>query len=576
MRQGCPRDLGVSMACPVAHEAVSRPSRDPCPQSSLRRILLVALLLAIPARLFAHPMGNFSISHYGGITIQRGFVEIRYLLDMAEIPTFQELQQTGLTARTDDPKLSSYLAEKSGALARGLKVSINGVPLALKLTSQTAIFPPGAGNLPTMKIAFVYRAEMPESCPEKVCWLGYEDTNLPGRAGWKEIVAQPAGGIHFATSTAPATDRSTQLSNYPTDLLNSPPQDLTARIAFTFEEDPNAVAVPRIPPSAPVLPSAYTGQAQNSSATAATRPNAPPSAGAGPRSQIEIKPNQQATPRNAFTELISAKQISFSVAWLAALVAIGLGALHALEPGHGKTIVAAYLVGAKGTARHAVLLGSIVTIAHTAGVYFLGAVTLYAQKYIVPDQLYPFLGVASGLIITGMGLYLFLQRYAGKLAHSHSHSHAHSHGPFGHTPPHDHSHEQPLTHSHSALSAETHTHSHLQPDQKPSITQLLVLGITGGIVPCPAALVVLLSAVALHRVGFGLFLIVAFSLGLAAVLIAMGLAAVCARRLMSRVPIEGPLIQRWLPLTSAAMITVLGCLIAVRGLIAAGIVQIRL
>lgn len=565
------------------------------PERLPRRILLAAfltsLLLIFPARLLAHPMGNFSISHYAGITIQRGFIEIRYLLDMAEIPTFQELQQTGLTARTNDPKLSSYLAEKSNTLARGLKVSFNGMPLALQLTSQNAIFPPGAGNLPTMKIGFVYRAEIPESCAQKVCWLQYEDTNLPGRAGWKEIVAQPASGVSFASSTAPATDRSAQLSNYPTDLLNSPPQDLTAKIAFTYEEDPNTTAVPRIPPSAPASQNPSAGPAGKSSAPAATQPNPPPSAGASPPSQIEIKPNQQTTPRNAFTELMSTKQISFSVAWLAALIAIGLGALHALEPGHGKTIVAAYLVGAKGTARHAVLLGFIVTIAHTSGVYLLGFVTLYAQKYIVPDQLYPFLGVASGLVIAGMGLYLFLQRYAGRLTHGHTHSHgpgghshthdfphthSHDHAEHSHIHAHDHSHEPSHSHSHDAPSIERHTHSHLPPGQKPSITQLLVLGITGGIVPCPAALVVLLSAVALHRVGFGLFLIVAFSLGLAAVLIAMGLAAVYARRLMSRVPTEGALIQRWLPLTSAAMITILGCVIAVRGLIAAGIVQIRL
>ena len=245
------------------------------------------------------------------------------------------------------------------------------------------------------------------------------------------------------------------------------------------------------------------------------------------------------------------KQIGFGIALLAAAIAAGLGALHALEPGHGKTIVAAYLVGSKGTARHALLLGMIVTISHTAGVYLLGAITLYAQKYILPDRIYPFLGVLSGILIAGMGCYLFLQRYiGGEFAHTHSHD---------------------LSMAAGAPKEGTRLQS-----GRVSARQLLVLGITGGIVPCPAALVVLLSAVALHRTGFGLFLIVAFSIGLAAVLIAMGLVAVYAGRMMSRLPIDGPLVQRWLPMGSAAMITALGCVIAVRGLMAAGIVQIRM
>jgi ABC-type nickel/cobalt efflux system permease component RcnA len=151
----------------------------------------------------------------------------------------------------------------------------------------------------------------------------------------------------------------------------------------------------------------------------------------------------------------------------------------------------------------------------------------------LPDRLYPFLSVMSGILIAGMGMYILLQRFSGIDI-------SHSHGPGGHT--------------------------HVLEGR-----QIAALGITAGIVPCPAALVVLLSAVTLHRVGFGLFLIVAFSLGLAAVLIAMGLAAVSASRLMSRLPADGPLIQRWLPIASAAIITTLGCVVVARGLMAAGI-----
>ncbi|MBV9766885.1 MAG: sulfite exporter TauE/SafE family protein, partial [Acidobacteriaceae bacterium] len=274
---------------------------------------------------------------------------------------------------------------------------------------------------------------------------------------------------------------------------------------------------------------------------------------------VPLQANRQPTPRNAFTELMRTQQLRLGIVLLAVGIAASLGALHALEPGHGKTIVAAYLVGSKGTARDAILLGTTVTISHTAGVYLLGAITIYAQKYILPERLYPFLGVLSGILIAGMGFYLFLQRFLGaEFAHSHSHGsegHSHAHGPFRH------SHMHQGEHEHAG---------------KVSGKQLLLLGITGGIVPCPAALVVLLSAIALRRVGFGLLLIFAFSIGLAAVLIVMGLVAVYAARLMSRLRTEGPLIQRWLPLASASMITLLGCGIAIQGLMTAGILQIKI
>jgi ABC-type nickel/cobalt efflux system permease component RcnA len=212
-------------------------------------------------------------------------------------------------------------------------------------------------------------------------------------------------------------------------------------------------------------------------------------------------------------------------------------------------MVAAYLVGSQGTAWHAMVLGLIVTATHTAGVYILGAVTLFASRYVVPERLYPWLGVISGLSIAGLGFSLFLRRYAG-LGHTHAHAHSH----YTH---------QPHPHPHHGLATV-------------SLRALLVLGVTGGIVPCPAALVVLLSALSWHRVGFGLLLIVAFSFGLAAVLITIGLLMVYAHHLMARFHGDGMLLTRWLPLTSAAVMTVFGMAIAVQALISAGIVQIRL
>jgi ABC-type nickel/cobalt efflux system permease component RcnA len=268
-------------------------------------------------------------------------------------------------------------------------------------------------------------------------------------------------------------------------------------------------------------------------------------------------------------------QLGFGIVLAALAVAVGLGALHALEPGHGKTMVAAYLVGSRGTAWHAMVLGLIVTATHTAGVYILGAFTLFASRYVVPERLYPWLGVISGLIIAVLGFSLLLRRYAG-LGHAHAHAHGHSHAhAYGHAHHHTPGHGEEDGHAHSHHSHQHHPHPHPVPSTV-SLRALLALGVTGGIVPCPAALVVLLSAVSLHRVGFGLLLIVAFSFGLAAVLIAIGLLMVYAHHLMARLQGDGRLITRWLPLTSAAVMTVFGMAIAVQALIVAGILQIRL
>ena len=221
---------------------------------------------------------------------------------------------------------------------------------------------------------------------------------------------------------------------------------------------------------------------------------------AAPVSQHLASAHAQNTPRSRFTELISTQhRLSFWFLFSATLIAAGLGALHALEPGHGKTIVAAYLVGSRGTAKHAVLLGIVVTAAHTSGVFLLGAVTLYASRYIVPEKLYPWLGAISGLSVAGLGIFIFLRHWTGETGeHAHAPGERHSHwflSMFKQATPLETEPEKSA--SRGAGSS----------DSKPigrvlSLRELCILGITGGIVPCPAALVVLLSAFSLHRVGF--------------------------------------------------------------------------
>ena len=359
-------------------------------------------------------------------------------------------------------------------------------------------------------------------------------------------------GVAILDSSAPGTDRSQELSNYSSDALNSPPQQLSALVGFrtSLSEredcfsggnwdffrpgDPSynkhRTSGARTSNTAPIE-ACRSLQVQLLRRTRATRARLPAASPHPPWLRCHSQPTPQNTPRSRFTELISTQgKLSFWVLFSAALIAAGLGALHALEPGHGKTIVAAYLVGSRGTARHAVLLGIVVTAAHTAGVYLLGALTLYASRYIVPEQLYPWLGAISGLSVAGLGIFIFLRHWTGETGeHSHAPGEQHSHwflSIFKQAA--IHRAEPPEPANRAAISA----------DSKPvervlSLRELCMLGITGGIVPCPAALVVLLSAFSLHRIGFGLFLITAFSFGLAAVLVIVGLTMVYAKRMMS-------------------------------------------
>ena len=501
---------------------------------------MLTLLMVAPSS-FAHPMGNFSVNHYSKIALDRDGVKVTYIIDLAEIPAYQELQQGNVTAEVADPAVKRYVESRGQEFAHSLTLMLNGKRLPLKLSSSQVIFPPGAGGLPTMKMGFVYQARYPgrddkgsgddgpqnRSAAERPGSLQYADNTYPGHAGWKEIVTVANTGTTIISSSAPKSDRSAELTNYPTDLLNSPPQDLSATIQFRY-----LAALPSSSHRKRIAPA----------------PAAPAVAAAPP---LHLQPNQQATPRNSFTELITTRKLSLWFLITAAFIAFGLGAFHALEPGHGKTIVAAYLVGSRGTARHALLLGAIVTSSHTAGVFALGAITLYASRYIVPEQLYPWLGVFSGLTIAGLGGYIFLRRWSGLDL--------------------DHSHTSGQLHGHWFSSRKTDAPQPIAPVKSVSLSQLFALGITGGIIPCPAALVVLLSAFALHRVGLGFFLIIAFSLGLAAVLISFGMLMVYGRRFMARLQVNGPLTTRWLPVASAAFMTVLGAGIAVRAFFTTGI-----
>jgi high-affinity nickel-transport protein len=534
------------------------------------------LLLAISGAAFGHPMGNFSINHYSKITVGQKSVDVLYLIDMAEIPTYQEMRQSGFVAKADDPALEKYLAQEEKILQAGLALQSDGQAAQLEAISHQVVFADGAGGLPTMKMGFVFRGLVEPAAGAHN--ISYTDNNFPGRAGWKEIVVL-GQGLEILESSASATDRSKELTIYSTDVLNSPPQQLSAAVRYEI----TSVAAEKnlsseMKSGAPAVKSPVPTKAGRSVSTVPMhdrsasvidsvqrKDHAAPVVSTSVVSVSTVlsapAPRARNTPRSRFTELISTQgKLSLWFLLSAALIAAGLGALHALEPGHGKTIVAAYLVGSRGTAKHAVLLGVVVTASHTAGVYLLGAVTLYASRYIVPEQLYPWLGAISGLSVVGLGIFIFLRHLTGQTG--------------------EHSHAAGEPHSHWFLSIFRGGSSKQVADagsialglfaiegktseRALSLRELFMLGITGGIVPCPAALVVLLSAFSLHRIGFGLFLITAFSVGLAAVLVAVGLAMVYTKHLLLLRARGTATAARFLPLLSSAFMVVLGAGITV-------------
>jgi len=508
------------------------------------------MLCSIPA--LAHPMGNFSVNHYARITVGEKSVEVLYLIDMAEIPTYQEIRQFNLDPKPGEAQASQYVTEQEHLLGSGLSLESDGCAVQLKSVSRHLQFSEGAGGLPTMKIALLFRGTVNPAAGEHR--LSYADNNFSGRAGWKEVVVA-SNGAEIVTSSASGTDRSQELTNYSSDLVNSPPQQVSASIDFRTVAvvvprgvqasgvGTTRVHVPRSLPHAAFLASGGTAGVSVATDAAPVVVSAPV-----PAAPVSTLVN---TPRSRFTQLISTQgRLSFWVLLSAAFIAAGLGALHALEPGHGKTIVAAYLVGSRGTARHAVLLGVVVTAAHTAGVYLLGMVTLYASRYIVPEQLYPWLGAISGISVAGLGVFVLLRNLTGETG--------------------DHSHASGKRHSHWFLSslrkggpsgdeADARPSSGSNPEPRAlSLRELCMLGVTGGIVPCPAALVVLLSAFSLHRIGFGLYLITAFSVGLAAVLVSVGLAMVYTRRIVASRFQTSARMLRYLPFLSSAFMVVLG------------------
>ncbi len=445
----------------------------------MRRLAILAAAvaaLAMPALASAHPLGNFTINHSSSIVASGDRVYVDYVLDMAEIPTLQARQAGGF----DAPALSRSLAAK-------LSLTVDGRRVTLRPVKHRLQFLPGSAGLRTTRLEVVLAGP----AVRRRAAIRFQDGTYPGRLGWKEVVVAATGGAGVVSSSAPAVSPSDQLRAYPKDRLSSP-VDVTAATA-TLAAGTESGAAPAF--SEPVEKARSSG----------------------------------------FTSLVERRDLGAAGILAALAIALFWGAAHALGPGHGKSIVAAYLIGQRGSVRHAIGLGGIVTVTHTAGVFALGVVTLALSELIVPEDLYPWLNLVAGLMVVAIGIGVLRAR----LAHPHAHGHAHHH--------HDHHHD----HDHAAEGL--------------SLRSLVTVGISGGLLPCPSALVVLLAAISLHRVAFGLALVLAFSVGLAFTISGIGLVAVLANGVFRRASFEGPLV-RALPAVSALIILAAGLVMTARAL----------
>jgi len=528
------------------------------------------LSLALPTIAFAHPLGNFTINQYVGLNISREIIHMDYVVDMAEIPAFQEIAafDSNGNGQPDSSEYAGYPADKCASLLPALNLVLNNRPLTFTLTSSSVEFPAGVGGLLTVRLTCAFQTSV--ALTQGNSSLSFTNDAFPDRIGWNEIVVHANGvSLHgdFAT-----TSPSYRLTNYPTDLLTSPLDQRETEIGIT--------AVVSAAQNETVIPSV-----QNASV---------------------LKDRN-----DAFTSLILMDEITFPALLLALAISFIWGAMHALTPGHGKTIVGAYLVGSRGTPKHALYLGLTTTVTHTLGVFIFGLITLFAAQYILPETLFPWMTLLSGLFVVGIGLNLFIERFRASgvgswlarlksnhvksaqtyspLQHTHAtamhashkyvltlpqerhHSHYfddHPHRDEIHAHTHDHHH-----HDHQHHHGHGHSeHSHLPPEPE-TVTwrSLLGLGISGGLLPCPSALVVLLGAIALNRIGLGLVLVLAFSLGLAGALTVIGLAFLYAGKFLERFPSQGKLLNI-LPAFSALFISLIGLGIVVKALSEVGIV----
>jgi nickel/cobalt exporter len=515
----------------------------------------VAATVLVPTHsASAHPLGNLTVNTYAGIAVAPDAVRVDYVVDLAELPTVQAQQR--IDADSDGTasasEIDAYRTAECTTLASGLEISLGSDRVAVAPASSSLRFLPGQGGLQTLRLECALRGSAHLAGRSR---LTFHDTNLTDRIGWREITLN-GDGTTLAGGSVRTMTVSNRLLAYPTG--RSPLRELDAKAD--------------VRPGGPAL-GAAPGEMGRLPTTAQAR-------GADPLTSW-------------FQRAVGDRDLTVGFGLLALLVAVVLGGLHAMAPGHGKTMMAAYVVGRRGTPRQVAAIGLTVAVTHTGGVLALGTV-IWLSQAIAPDRVLPWLTVASGGLLASCGLALLYRRVVlGRSGHAHlrlpglpDHGHTHDHG---HDLPHDHEdHEHDHGGDHEHVHGHTHDHGHHLPHDHDEHDHdhhhhgedhqhvqdpirrgwLVVMGVAGGLVPTPSALVVLLGAIALHRTWFGVVLVGLYGLGMAGVLMGAGLILVRLQGWLERHWYQRPraaVVLRYLPAVTAILLVGGGLSIVLRG-----------
>jgi nickel/cobalt exporter len=604
----------------------------------LPAVLLAAAALwaVVPAGVAsAHPLGNFTVNHYDHLELAPGEVRLTAIVDRAEIPTAQLLPSIAAGDVLTEAEAATAAEPECAEVGAAVQVSVDGRALEWRATGSTLETVPGAAGLPTLRLSCGFRAEADLDGESQV---SAADTYLTDRVGWREMTAV-GDGVALLDSPVPVASVSDELRTYPVDLLASP---VDVR-SFTVATRPGV--------------------------TTGTGATIVPGSG-DPFTDVVAGLDRR------FEGLIGSDDLTVAVGALAVLLAVLLGCGHALLPGHGKTVMAAYLAARRGRSRDAVVVGATVTATHTVGVLVLG-LAISVSSSLAGDQVIRWLGVASGLLVAGIGLsmlrgalrrrpavgasaidtvpeavlvaaasgssrdvaraavphthphgdhdhdhphdggheHLHPHPHPDAGGHDHPHPHEHPHdGGHEHLHPHPHpdagGHDHPHPHEHPHDGGHDHPHDHPHPHPHPhegahehphsrgswwsgghdhgpgghthgpgghthgpgsGRSGLVGMGIAGGLVPSPSALLVLLASIGLGRTVFGVVLVLAYGLGMAGTLTVVGLLLVKLRgRLERRVSVLGRsralvAVVRLAPVLTASLVLLVGLSLAVRG-----------
>lgn len=525
-----------------------------------RRLLAVALAatafwIAVPGGVAqAHPLGNFTVNHYNEVQLYPDRVELTAVLDRAEIPAAQRLQTIASGGSPTEEQLAAAADTDCADLSASVQVTVDGAPLSWTVRNTAMELRPGAGGLPTLRLTCELRADAALDAPAEVT---VTDTFLADRVGWREMTAD-GDGVRLLDSPVPVDSVTNELRQYPVDLLASPVNVRSFAVATEPGEN-----------------------------TGAGRAIAPESG--------DPFTNAIAALDRRLADLVGDRGLTPLVGLLAILLAVLLGCGHALLPGHGKSVMAAYLAARRGRSRDAVVVGATVTATHTVGVLGLG-LAISVSSSLAGDQVIRWLGVVSGLLVAGIGVAMLRGALSAKRAADPPAVQAlpepalaaamggapaiapirHDHGSGGHAHDHKHGHDDhDHDHRHDGWWSGGHSHGPGGHADVPGSDRkgLIGMGVAGGLVPSPSALIVLLASVGLGRTVFGVVLVLAYGLGMAGTLTAVGLLLVRLRgrmelrlgdlrrgRLLARV-------ARAAPMLTASLVLIVGLALVARGVV---------